>query len=341
MTFKVMKKKVSVIVPVYNAEKYLAECIESILCQDYPSVEVVLVNDGSSDGSLSVCRRYECERVVVVDKPNGGVSSARNVGLLSATGSLLAFVDSDDRLTPDSISLLADALDRSGADLACGSLSLDYGGRLVPHPLRLGAGEYEPEELLGRFIDDGTMSGFMLGSVCASLYKKEIVDRFGIRFSERIRLNEDGLFNLEYVLRAKKVAVIPDFIYNYRQYGGSSSKKTGDLYRLNLEIKRHICSLACDGVRYDFGGQLQAREVVIALWEIINLPVGTGIAEGRRFIAKCIARAEVREGLKHLDFSRMPRYKQLYAVLIRWRMSLALCLLIKYVQPLVMSRLKR
>lgn len=333
--------KVSVIVPVYNAEKYLSECIESILRQDYPNVELVLVNDGSSDGSHAICRQYECERVIVVDKTNGGVSTARNAGILSATGALLSFVDSDDRLPSNCISLLVDAMERDGSDLVCGSFCLCYDGRLVPHPMRLRPGLYEPENILGRFIDDGTLSGFLLGSVCAALYRKEIIDVFGLRFNDRIKLNEDGVFNLEYLLHARKITVIPDFIYHYRQYAGSSSKKTEAFLSLNEEIKRHICSLGLDNNRYHFDRQLKAREVSIALWEIINIPFDVSVAAGRHYIDSCIGRDGVRDGLKHLDFSCMPRYKQLYAVLIKWRMSLLLCLLIKYIQPLVMSRLKR
>lgn len=93
-----VNKLISVVVPVYNKSLYLAECIESIISQTYRNLEIILVNDGSSDNSLDICKMYEQldERVIVVDKPNAGVSSARNAGLEIATGDYIGFVDADD-----------------------------------------------------------------------------------------------------------------------------------------------------------------------------------------------------------------------------------------------------
>lgn len=95
-----MNKKLSVIIPVYNTEKYVRQCVESVLQQTYTPIEVILVNDGSIDNSLSIIKKFESENVIVINKKNGGVVSARNAGIKIATGEYIAFVDSDDYIDP-------------------------------------------------------------------------------------------------------------------------------------------------------------------------------------------------------------------------------------------------
>ena len=94
---------ISVIIPVYNVEKYLSRCIESVLNQTYRNLEIIIVDDGSTDDSLNICRRYEKKdkRIKVIHQDNGGLSSARNKGLMNSTGEYISFVDSDDWLHPD------------------------------------------------------------------------------------------------------------------------------------------------------------------------------------------------------------------------------------------------
>ena len=100
---------ISIIIPIYNAEKYLSTCIESILSQGFEDFELLLINDGSKDNSLSICNDYaqRDSRIKVFDKPNGGVSSARNLGLDNATGEYVMFVDADDRLAPNALEMFS------------------------------------------------------------------------------------------------------------------------------------------------------------------------------------------------------------------------------------------
>lgn len=114
------KKLVSIVIPIYKTEKYLRRCIESVLEQTYRKIEVILVNDGSPDNSLNVCEEYERKdsRVHIVDKKNGGLSSARNAGILVATGDYITFLDSDDYLKVDAIGSLVQALEEAHADIS-------------------------------------------------------------------------------------------------------------------------------------------------------------------------------------------------------------------------------
>lgn len=112
--------KISVVIPVYNAERYLSETINSVLSQTYSNLELILVNDGSTDSSLDICRSYEKDpRVVIIDKENGGVSSARYEGLLHATGYWTAFIDDDDLVAPDMYEYLTHIAERESCDIAC------------------------------------------------------------------------------------------------------------------------------------------------------------------------------------------------------------------------------
>ena len=116
-------EKLTVIVPVYNSSKYLKKCIESILEQTYVNTEIILVNDGSTDNSIDICKEFKQidNRIIVIDKENGGVASARNAGLEVATGSYVAFVDSDDYVEKDMYETMIEALNNNNADIVeCG-----------------------------------------------------------------------------------------------------------------------------------------------------------------------------------------------------------------------------
>ena len=118
---------VSIIVPIYNKEKYLEKCLDSILGQTYRDLEIILVDDGSTDNSLAICQRYaeKDPRIKIYHKPNGGVSSARNLGLEKSTGTLISFADPDDSLHAECIERLKRVLDETGAEIAyCYGLDL-------------------------------------------------------------------------------------------------------------------------------------------------------------------------------------------------------------------------
>lgn len=116
-----MKSNISIIVPVYNVEGYLNECVDSLLVQDYSNLEIILVDDGSTDQCGIICDEYAKKdpRVKVIHKQNGGLSDARNAGIDIASGDYITFVDSDDVLAPDAIAYLFDLLTEAGADMAC------------------------------------------------------------------------------------------------------------------------------------------------------------------------------------------------------------------------------
>ncbi len=330
---------ISVIVPVYNAEKYLKDCIDSILNQSFKDLELILVNDGSVDSSLSICQAYDDKRIHIIDKPNSGVSDTRNVGIKVAKGDYIAFVDSDDTLPFDALSLLYNGMIKNRVDMSCGSLQFQYGDDLRPHKHRLSSGIYDYDSLIANFIDDGTLSGFLIGSACCALYKKEIISKNSLLFRKEIKYNEDGLFNFEYALHASSFIVIDSFVYNYRQYGESSCSRRKQDNNYNQLIYNYITSLNLDKTKYQIDLQFQRRNYSLLLWDCLLYPKYMNFREGVDFIKSRISGTTLAKSCVQLDL--MPIHKKLFYYLMRWKQYYFIYILVKYLIPFLDSRVAR
>ncbi len=204
-------KKISIIVPVYNKEKNIEACVNSILSQMYENIEVVLVNDGSTDNSLSICENFALkdDRVKVITKANGGVSSARNVGLQNTTGEYVEFVDADDVIDENMCSEMAKAMYESDADIVvCGYKRQNKSLNQV-------------KKCVGAFLkgESGLERGFkflyenaLFNAPWNKLYRRE---KINFNFSQDFSIGEDLLFNLEYFKNCDKIRLIKACPYNY------------------------------------------------------------------------------------------------------------------------------
>ena len=184
-----MNELISIVVPVYNAEKTLERCVRSLLRQTYENLEVILVNDGSKDGSLALCRGYEQQdnRVRVIDKPNGGVSSARNAGLDAARGEFVMFCDSDDWVEPD----------------WCRCMREHHvgGGLTVCRIAREDVAEEDTAELTVETADRKEFLHYpmLMLSPVNKLYMRSVIEERQVRFPEKLHLGEDFSFVLDYL----------------------------------------------------------------------------------------------------------------------------------------------
>ena len=221
---------ISVIVPVYNAELYLAKCVESILAQQVPDLELVLVDDGSKDNSLEICRAFAANdsRVKLVTKPNGGVSSARNVGLDNATGEWITFVDSDDWLSDDALSTCLPYMEEFEI-IRFATLDIFADGHTHKRRLRYAK---DWDEAFRQVVGHRTMIG-----VAGTLYRRHIFEEHNIRFDTGIIYGEDWLAlatAMQYCSRVKTLNELYGYIYN--RYNESSCSNT-------LNIEKFIQSL--------------------------------------------------------------------------------------------------
>ena len=221
---------ISVIVPIYRVEKYLEECIESILNQTYKQLEVILVDDGSPDRCGEICDRYaqKDSRITVIHKSNGGAASARNAGLRTATGEYIAFVDSDDYLEPDAYEKMLEELIRNDADIVHGQVRCIYVDAVESHPYSDEVLSFSATEYLLRFLEDWTCA---LSTV--KLFRHHVLD--GV-FYEEGHLIDDEFFTYKGVMNARKIVHIPKIVVNYRQRASSVMNNRDTIERKLLDI---------------------------------------------------------------------------------------------------------
>lgn len=213
---------VSVIVPVYNVEKYLDRCIDSIVNQTYSDLEIILVDDGSVDSSGRLCDEWKRkdDRIVVIHKENGGLGNARNTGIEAATGDWISFIDSDDYIDCSTYSECLRKLSDLSADVCYFGMDRvnDTGNvRKCPamFPDFMDRCEIE-RELIPRSFGVAVGDKYEIGSVCSAIYKKSLIDKFSIRFkSERQFISEDYVFNTDICLRSDKIVFIKRYFYHY------------------------------------------------------------------------------------------------------------------------------
>ncbi len=228
---------VSIIVPVYNAEKTLRRCIDSILAQTYPDFELLLIDDGSTDNSGAICEEYarQDQRLRVIHKENSGVSSARNTGLDHAQGTYLQFLDSDDWITPDATSSLV----RAAETHRCGMVIADFYrvvGERVSHK-----GDIDEDTVLTREEFSAHMmenpADYYYGVLWNKLYRREIVERYHLRMNPEISWCEDFMFNLEYIRRCERFYALQIPIYYYVKTKGSLVSTQGISISRTIKMK--------------------------------------------------------------------------------------------------------
>lgn len=204
---------VSVIIPVYNTEKYLKRCLDSVLNQSYTDIEVIVVNDGSTDNSLQILKEYEKNdnRIKLIDQQNQGVSSARNTGLENVNGEYIIFIDSDDWVESNMFELLVENMSVSNSDISC----CQYDKEVQTDISNLEVWTYDKS--LTEFIKHQKLNG----SLVNKLIKSEIVAN--VRFDTTIAYGEDALFFWEILLNSKSLCITNKVLYHVVLHGDSAS----------------------------------------------------------------------------------------------------------------------
>ncbi len=235
-----MNCMISVVIPVYNVKEYLDECINSVINQTYACLEIILVDDGSTDGSSEICDKYGHldERILVIHQENGGLSCARNTGIEHASGEYISFIDSDDYIELDTYEKLLSLNTVSNADVICMARKLKYNDKIKivnkrEFPILIDSREY----LRLVFTDNGVDM-----SVCDKLFKIEVFEnvRFPIGY-----LCEDSLVLMEIIKNINSALLTGIPLYIYRQRTGSITKvfdkKMIDTYRAYDVLEEKVC----------------------------------------------------------------------------------------------------
>lgn len=330
-----MKPKLSVIVPIYNVENYIMCCIDSLLCQSLKEIEIILVDDGSSDGCPRICDEMQKRdpRIRVIHKRNEGLGYARNTGLEAAVGEYVAFVDGDDYADPRMCELLYEAAAARQADIAYGGVFYVRGDRIyrtssaVPEETVI-RGEENVRELLLDFIGtrpEAEKDTLMEVSVWKAVFKKEIFDRTGIRFvSERQFISEDLIFDIQFFFHSTCVVIIPECVYYYRMNPDSLSKSyRADRFAKVKELYAYVCRTLseiypADMVNLRTDRMLLAKARLICRQNVRHIRKH-GYARTYQSLAEICRDPDLERVLKRYPIRRLPLRYGIAAFLMRFK----------------------
>lgn len=347
-----MSPIISVIIPVYNADKFLHTCLESVINQTYHSLQIICVDDGSTDTSLNILTAYaqRDHRILVIHKDNEGVSLARNAALDAATGDYLLFVDGDDWIEPDTCAIALEALRKNHADVVMWSYiretsegarkktifdtDIFFDQQAVKEKLyRRMVGAYAEETAKPENAD-------ALCTVWGKLYRRDIIETNQIRFHDirQIGTYEDGLFNLNVFSKVNTAVFLNRHLYHYRRdnstsittaYNAHMPAQWDTLFDL---LQKHISENSIDDT---FFVALRNRIVfgLIALG-INETERHDGIHKTLSRIRQLINKPRYREAIRGFDFHYLPIHWKLFFLFAKFRFAAGVYLLLLVIQKI-------
>lgn len=276
--------KISIIIPVYNVEKYIARCLDSVLSQTYKDLEVILVNDGSKDRSLNICKWYQKKdsRIVIIDKVNEGVSIARNTGIDAATGKYIGFVDADDWIEPNMYENMLKTIEKYQCNIAFCNYSKDRKNIKTYKRIKINKNVLSKLDIIKDLIanmigweaweDIITNNKYIMGCIWRCLYKKDFINNHDLRFTPGISIMEDLVFNVQALIYCDKVCIDHGFYYHYMQ------NKTSSLHTYNekmwydqIEVHNLLEEILKDAELYEFlRNRLDSRYIAMAACAVGN-----------------------------------------------------------------------
>ena len=210
------RKKISIVVPIYNSEKFLSNCIESILNQNFQDYELLLINDGSTDSSLSICQKYfesNRNKIKLFNNNNYGCSISRNFGIEKAQGKYIVFIDSDDWIEKDMLYDMYQLAEKEESDVVLSGAFYEY----IDEKISIVSIPEKTEESFFWFKDKNLVS-----MICSKLWRLDLIKEKNIRFNPKIKLAEDFVFNVSVLLEAKKISVLGKADYHYVLHDNNS-----------------------------------------------------------------------------------------------------------------------
>lgn len=297
--------KVSIIIPVYNTAEYLQECVESVLKQTWKNIEVQMVDDGSTDGSVAICKQYAQtnRNIFVCELQHEGVSKARNEGINRSTGEYLFFLDSDDAIDENLLELLVRKAEQHGAGIGI-SYFKRFGKAVdcnVPQG-EVGLIDYIPKENVTEMFGNGKMNVF--GAIGGKLIRRDLIDE--LRFDEKISSGEDTLFVYELVRKKPGVVLTDEAFYYYRKHSANtvglvSSKKIQDIFN----VYRYIYQQEAEAGR-EIGAYQWYSILTFSLCGLIGSDFST--CEG--MLAKKTLKEKIRIVRKDVRYHKIPKIRR-------------------------------
>lgn len=348
-----MNKKISVIIPAYNAEHFLSKTLDSVLAQTHLDLEVIVVNDASSDGTAVLLDRYAAldHRIRVVHKTkNEHVSCARNDALDLATGDYLLFVDSDDWIEPETCERALSTLEAYDADLVMWSYVREVGEDSRPKRIFDGEQIFDADavreklyrRMVGAYGEElaHPENADALCTIWGKLYRRELIEKNHTRFPDirKTGTYEDGLFNLEVLRHVRKAVYLDEYFYHYRR---SLDHSLSTYYKADLPqkwkylfglIRQHIHEHELD----DTFSQALSNRIALS---VISLGINeaenpAGAAAVVRGLRRILQDEEYRSAIHRLDLSPMPIHWKAYFTCARWGWAWGLYELLLVIQKI-------
>jgi glycosyltransferase involved in cell wall biosynthesis len=325
--------QVSVIVPVYNSERYLNTCINSLINQSLKDIEIIIVNDGSNDNSLVVCQKYEKmdQRIKLINKQNGGVSSARNEGIRIATGEYIGFVDSDDWVDLDTYEKMYSNAGKHNVDAVVIGIKKFFNKKENTRKMRL-EGLYNSIDLLSIQVEDGSLKGMLMSSTCNTLYRTEIIKSNSIVFNESLKINEDGIFNFDFLIQADKVYFLPnEFLYHHRLY--NNHRIVNNCWEQLGEVDNILKVKARKYPEYNLDKQIRTRQIFNAIVSTINECKSDKSAKSIiNNLDTIYSSRSVREGINTIEWNKISTIRKLLILCIKYKLTYVLYLIFRYIK---------
>ena len=274
---------ISIIVPVYNAEKYIRKCLDSIVNQTYKDLEIILVDDGSPDNSGAICDEYaqNDSRIKVIHKQNGGLSSARNAGLDVASGEFLTFIDSDDYIEENTMADVVDAISQRDVEIVLireKQVNLKGETTKIVGDKPTNTTFYKDKEFLVELV-----LGKQINGACDKFYKRDCIK--DLRFEEGRHHGEDMLFNVSYLDRVKTVGYVDSIKYSYVANDDSVTHASFNSHSIdNIYFKDKVFSIVKE--KYPTYSGILARRCFVARLTLLRLIYGSAQQKKQKTLIK-------------------------------------------------------
>lgn len=340
-----MNNKISIIVPVYNTEKYLAKCLDSIVNQTYKNLEIICVNDGSTDNSLDILKKYSVQdsRIAIVNKENGGLSSARNTGLQAVHGEYVMFVDSDDWIDTDTCEKALNAALFIDADVVMWTYIREYSDKSLVTPLFHNEKKVWMEKevtqlhrrmvgLTGNELSDPSKTDSII-TAWGKLYRRDCL-RNQWFVDTKIIGTEDALFNIAVFFNVKKAVFIPDTHYHY--FKSNTGSLTSGSYRSKLAAQWKTLYQMIEKVldehevTEEFYNALNNRKAlgIMQLGLALSSDSAMNFFEKKKELNRILNMEHYQKPIKELSLSAMPIHWKVFFTFVKWKFESGLLLLL-------------
>lgn len=309
-----IKPSVSIIVPAFNCERYIEQCIKSLQNQTFEDIEIIIINDGSTDSTPKLAAEFQKNdpRIIIINTENSGVSAARNTGIDAARGQYIAFVDADDHADAAMIERLVDSIFDS--DMAICNYIEVVDCMHNKRETGVAPGIYTTDEIRNNFLSAYYEKGFEkhIFSSCTVLYNSAFINRNNLRFDETRHREEDYLFNFDAYCLAQNITVIDDYLYFYCRNSDSamSRYRPDDFERMTetrvklLKTNEQYLHFNLDGNRFDYRFLMNTICFMLLIIKTEPRP------QAKRKVFEIFNNHAFREAIKH-DGELSPKFKLL------------------------------